>query len=161
MNFKEIANRLTGFSTPVFGVSWSPPKLESEIAQRIITELEDRRVLFNPTEMELPQHCVDSVLQIRQMLTHELKNLDPSSNLAGNVKAMRAACRKFLDAVQVDNRIIQFGAEKGHYASWHFNGSVGELRGVFGIHIAQVAAQYGIGVEKQLSTILPIEANET
>lgn len=40
-------------------------------------------------------------------------------------------------------------------ASWEFNGAVGELRGVFGIHIAQLAAQYGIDVEDDLASILP------
>jgi len=32
-----------------------------------------------------------------------------------------------------DRRIIQFGAHHNHYASWIFNGAIGELRGVFGI----------------------------
>lgn len=82
MNFKEIANRLTGFSTPIFGVSWNPPKLESEAAQRLITELEDKRVLFNPSDVEVTHHCVESIIQLRRFLTDELKGLDRESNLA-------------------------------------------------------------------------------
>ncbi len=161
MKFKEIANRLTGFSTPVFGVSWNPPKLESEAAQRLITELEDKRVLFNPSDVEVPHHCVESIFQLRCILTGELKNLDRASNLAANINAMRAACRKFLDSVREDERIIRFGSDHGHYANWHFISAVGELRGVFGVHIAQVSAQYGINVEAPLSTILPGEPDET
>ena len=157
MRFKDIANRLTGFSTPVFGLSWNPPESDSKVAKRIILELEDRRVLYNPSEMECPHHCAESILQIRHTLTDELKHIDPTSNLAGNLRAMRAACRKFLDTVRADERILRFGADHSHFASWHFNGAVGELRGVFGIHIAQIAAQYGIDVEEPLSTILPLE----
>jgi hypothetical protein len=161
VNFKEIANRLTGFSTPIFGVSWNPPKLESEAAQRLVTELEDKRVLFNPSEVEVPHHCVESIVQLRRVLTDELKGLDRESNLAANINAMRAACRKFLDSVQFDERIIRFGSDQGHFASWHFISAVGELRGVFGVHIAQISAQYGINIRTPLSTILPGEPDET
>ena len=54
--------------------------------------LEDRRVLYNPFAWEEPGHCVDSVL---------LGNLPPTtSELAPYLKAIRGACRKFLDAMQ-------------------------------------------------------------
>jgi hypothetical protein len=160
MKFKEILNRLTGFSTPIFGVSWNPPKLEIEVAKRIITQLEDRRVLYNPSEMELPEHCVRSVTEIRHILTNELSSLNSNSNLAISLRAMRSVCRKFLDTAHRDEEIIRFGNHLGHYASWYFNGAVGELRGVFGIHIAQIAAQYGLDVEDQLATILPADEKE-
>ncbi|WP_152485949.1 DUF6650 family protein [Methylohalobius crimeensis] len=161
MNFKEITKLLTGFSTPIFGVSWNPPKPESDVAQRLINELEDRRVLYAPESVEIPSHCVDSIIEIRHILTGELHNVSPESNLASTIKAMRASCRKFLDTVQKDQRVIEFGAHPGHFANWHFNSAIGELRGVFGVHLAQVAAQYGISIDEPLSTILPIEAEET
>ena len=28
MNYKQIIARLTGFSTPIFGVSWNPPETD-------------------------------------------------------------------------------------------------------------------------------------
>ena len=68
---------------------------------------------------------------------------------------MRTACRKFLNTVQADERIIKFGVVHGHFASWKFIGAVGEMRGVFGTHIAQVATQYGVNVNSPLSDILP------
>jgi hypothetical protein len=156
--------KLTGFSTPIFGVSWEPSDSEREIARRVIAKLEDRRVLYNPTEMEVPHHCVMSVVEIRHILSDELGNLSEESNLARSLRAMRAACRKFLNTVQADEkRIIDFGNYPGHFASWEFNGAVGELRGVFGIHLAQIAAQYGLDIEDELASILPIteEENET
>ena len=165
MKFKDIIKRLTGFSTPIFGVSWNPPKLESDIAQRVINELEDRRVLYNPSEMEIPSHCVESIIQIRRFLTAELQSLNDTlntdSNLGKTLNAMRAACRKFLDSVQTDKRVIEFGAHTGHFANWQFNGAIGEFRGVIGIHIAHISAQYGININEPLASILPIEADET
>ena len=45
LTFQEIKNRITGFSFPLFGVSWQPNESEIKIAQNIINQLEDRRVL--------------------------------------------------------------------------------------------------------------------
>ena len=163
LKFSEIILKLTGFSTPIFGVSWEPSESERKVAKRIITKLEDRRVLYNPTEMEVPHHCMMSVVEIRNLLSDELGKLNDTSNLARSLRAMRAACRKFLDSVNTDERIIEFGNYHGHYASWQFNGAVGELRGVFGIHLAQIATQYGLDIEDELASILPLsdEENET
>lgn len=55
----------------------------------------------------------------------------------------------------LEDRIIMFGAQQGHYASWKFNGALGALRGVFGVHIAKLATAYGLDVEDDLASILP------
>lgn len=163
MKFSEITKRLTGISTPIFGISWNPSESERAVAKRVIAQLEDRRVLYNASEMEVPEHCVMSVIEIRRILSQELGALDEKSPLAESLRALRAACRKFLDAVQADERIVRFGAHLGHFASWEFNSAVGELRGAFGIHLARVAAEYGLDIEDQLATILPApdESDET
>ena len=44
-----------------------------------------------------------------------------------------------------------------HYASWTFNGALGEMRGVFGVHLARLAAAYGVNVENDLAAIIPGE----
>lgn len=160
MNFKEIASRLTGFSVPIFGISWEPPEPEIKAARRVVAFLEDRRVLFSPSEMEVPDHCVQSVLEIRHFLTSELGHLDTSSELAQSLRGMRAASRKFLDEVGKDKDVVRYGGHKGHWASWVFNGALGEMRGVFGLHIAKVAAQYGLDIEDDLAKILPARAEE-
>jgi hypothetical protein len=73
--------------------------------------------------------------------------------LSDHLRAMRAACGKFLDAVPEE--VVRFGGHRGHWASWTFNGAVGELRGTFGHHVAALAAQYGLDVEDKLASILP------
>jgi hypothetical protein len=123
MKFQEIISRLTGFSTPIFGVQWTPPESQRAAARRVVVFLEDRRVLFVPSEMESPEHCVQSILRIREFLTHELSGIDSDQPLAQSLRAMRAACRKCLATVEADDRrFIQFGAHRDHYASWIFNG---------------------------------------
>ena len=160
MKFSEVISRITGLSCAIFGVSWNPPEADRTIARRVIAFLEDRRVLYVPSEAESPDHCVQSVISIRQFLTTELGNLSPDDKIAQSLSAMRTACRKFMDTVQAeDGRIIQFGSSHGHYASWIFISALGELRGVFGIHIATLAVGYGLDVEKELSTIIPASGN--
>lgn len=92
MKFSEIANRLTGISTPLGGVSWQATELEVSAARRVVSFLEDRRVLYAPDEMEVPAHCVHSVMDIRRFLTGELGKLDAGSEFAASLRAMRAAC---------------------------------------------------------------------
>ena len=155
MRFDEITSRLTGISTPIFGISWNPPEAERAIAQKIIIFLEDRRVLYNPSDLEVPDHCVRSVLQIRDYLTYQLADANEKKEFSESLRAMRAACRKFLDTVGHNEMIVRFANHQNHYASWVFNSALGELRGVFGIHIAKLAAQYGLDVEDELASILP------
>ena len=155
MKFKEIASRVTGFSVPVFGVSWNPPEAERSIARRLLTALEDKRVLYNPTQLEMPEHCIQSVIEIRHLLTHELPGLKEDSPLGIHIRGMRSACRKFLDTIQADERITRFGMSHGHYASWVFLSAIGELRGVCGLHLAAIATQYGLDIEKDLASIIP------
>jgi hypothetical protein len=72
MKFTEIANRLTGISTPLGGMSWQPNEVEVSAARRVIAFLEDRRVLYAPDELEVQSHCVHSVLEIRHFLKRRL-----------------------------------------------------------------------------------------
>jgi len=80
MTFKEIVSRITGFSFPLFGVSWNPSKPEIEVARKVITFLEDRRVLFIVYELESPSHCAESIVKIREFLTEQLFNLVRNQN---------------------------------------------------------------------------------
>lgn len=156
MDFKKILSRLTGISVPVFGVSWNPSEREVQKARRVVTQLEDRRVLYNPSELEVPEHCVQSIIDIRRMLSAELESLDAAGELGTSLSALRAACRKFLDGVGAnEDRIIRFADQRGHYASWQFMAALGELRGVFGLHLAKIGAAYGLDIEDDLASILP------
>ncbi|MEM1427829.1 MAG: DUF6650 family protein [Pseudomonadota bacterium] len=155
MKFKEVMSRVTGLSSPIGGISWNPPEAQVTTARKLITFLEDRRVLYNPSEMEVPHHCVHSVMDIRHFLTDLLQTAEAGSEIAQSIRALRAACRKFMDTVGRDDRVVMHGAEMGHFASWEFNGAVGELRGVFGVHIARIAVAHGLNVEDGLAAIIP------
>ncbi len=160
MKFSEIANRLTGVSTPFGGASWQPVELEIAAARRVIAFLEGHRVLYEPSKMEVPLHCVHSVIEIRHHLRDELGKLDGGSQLTASLRAMRAACRKFLERAGTDGRDGIHHANGWGFHSWTFGSALGELRGTFGIHVAKVAAAFKLDVEDRLASILPANADD-
>ncbi len=152
MKFSEVARRVTGFSCPIFGVSWDPGVAKVTAARRVLVYLEDRRVLFAPFEAESPGHCVQSILDMRHFLTTELAQLDDKEDdIAPHLRAMRASCRRFLRSTDV---LADRGPFYGSH-EWVFNQALGELRGTFGVHIAMLSSKFGIDVEDDLATILP------
>jgi Family of unknown function (DUF6650) len=159
--FLRIANRLTGISTPVFGASWKPPELDVDVANELVTFLEDRRMLTVPYAWENSQYVIESVMQTRAELTKTLSRVDRESPLSESVRAMRAACRKFLtQAVPPHNASREDYARTGAQISdpvgrGNLTADLGELRGIFGVHIARICTAYGIDVEEDPAKILP------
>lgn len=154
MKFKEIASRLTGFSVPVFGVSWNPPEPEAAVARRVLAFLEDRRVLFNPYHLGVADQCVHSVVEIRQFLTTEIGQLAGGSELGKHLRGIRAACRKFLDEMPSGSRRILRPHWTGPFESEFFT-QLGELRALIGLRIAAIAVTHGLDVEGELASTLP------
>lgn len=167
MRPSEIAARMTGFSTPFFGLSWNPPTADREVARRVLAFLEDRRVLYSPYEVELADQCVMSVIDIRRFLTDVIGHGGVADELAIALRAMRGACRQFLSELQIavddGNALVD---TLGHFPRGYQNGlqdfmlnqALGRLRGVFGMYVAQVAVAYDIDIEDGLASILPAGA---
>jgi hypothetical protein len=100
-----------------------------------------------------------SVIEIRRFLTEQLGDLT-DGELAARLAAIRTACRKFLDASRYpDGRPmpIPHGMFHGGYSEWVFTTALGELRGVVGVLIAEIAAQYHLDVDGELVSILPTD----
>jgi hypothetical protein len=157
MTFKEIASKVTGFSFPIFGLSWNPSKSEVEVARKVMTFLEDRRVLYVVYELELPKHCADSVIKIREFLTEQLFDLNEKSELGTTLRAMRSACRKFLNTIQGQYYFDKDSRLDGMGEQIHFYNAMGELRATMGILIAKILVMHGISFEGQLLEIIPFD----
>lgn len=155
MRFTELLNRLTGISCPVFGVSWNPVDTERSIARRIIIFLEPRRVLYSAYDYESVCPCITSVTDIKNYLTSELQNIDEQSELNAYVRSMRNACNKFLSKCPDKKEFRCYACQPGNIDNWIFTSAIGELRGVFGVMIGQIAKVYGLDVEDDLAQIIP------
>jgi len=122
-----------------------------EVAQKTITELENRRVLFGERHSGDEQYCVDSANEIRHFLTGQISVAKPGRDLADSLRAMRAACRKFVDAAGPDAQNFHPGWPENS----RFVVSLGDLRTLMGVQIARIATQYGLAVEEELASIVP------
>ncbi|HOI95550.1 MAG TPA: hypothetical protein PK250_12665 [Syntrophobacter fumaroxidans] len=149
---KGLLSRLTGISTPVGGLSWTPPVDEFDIARKLLIFLEDRRALYYPYNIQTVHHVVHSVLAIRQRLTEDLEKVSREDVLGESLSALRASCRKFLTAIGGDATRIHTSA-----VDRSFSEALGGLRAIFGLHIARIACAYDLQIEEDLKAILPAE----
>jgi hypothetical protein len=160
IKFKALARRFKGFSIPIVGggVSWEPPPDEREIVRRLITFLEDRRVLYVAYHIEVVDHVIYSLSQTREELTKALQALPESSDAAPALRAMRVQCRKFLDEQRPNFRSVH-PRRPSHEGDPEFFVALGELRAIFGMHLATLAYRYKIDVEPELAAIMPPETD--
>ena len=151
---RELANRLTGISTPIGGIHWKPPVNERDRARRLLAYLADQQALHNPYDREIGSFIVQSILDISERLTRDIEALSTDSLLRKILRAMQAACRKFLDENQSPSAGYGWPYEAQLYCT------LGELRALFGIHIARIACAYDLEVDACLGDILPPEPEQ-
>ena len=142
--------RLTGLSLPWLGAQWERVPGDKEVAEHMITFLENRRLLFGERHLEDEMHCVRSANEIRHFLTGQISTAR-TSDLVESLRAMRAACRKFVDTAGPNVRNFR-GEWQG---SNRFALALGDLRTLMGVQIARLAKQYDLAVEDDLAGILP------
>lgn len=158
ISFKDVVSRITGISTPIFGVSWDPPEPDKNIVRRVLFKLEDRRALFYPYELEVPTWVETSIIEIRRDLSDALGEVDKDSVAGEAFVVMRRACREFLDTAQ-QLRDEEENYLRGRQYIEYFM-ALGKLRGIFGIQIARLSVAYGVDIENELSRILPPAAED-
>ncbi|GAA3424584.1 hypothetical protein GCM10018953_17670 [Streptosporangium nondiastaticum] len=149
----RIPYEITGISTSLFGIQWQKKDTDRKIAHEVIIFLEDRRLLFGDRHVDDEAHCVQSAIQIRAFITEQLKRHKMGRELCLALKAMRSACRHFVDVAGPQGE--NFGYRMGPIGANRFGLALGDLRAQMGFYIATIATQYKIEVDDDLSTILP------
>ena len=94
--------RPTGAGAFGFSLNWEKIPGDKEVARRVITFLEDRRLLFGDRHNEDEMECVYSAIEIRRFLTEELTKAKPGRSLDESLRAMRTAMRAFVEAAGPD-----------------------------------------------------------
>jgi hypothetical protein len=151
---RELDTRLTGILTHMGGISWKPPVDEQDKARRLLVYLAGQRALHYPYDREIGSFVVQSVLDTSERLTRDIEALSMDSLLRKILRAMQAACRKFLDENQSPSAGYGWPYEAQLYCT------LGELRALFGIHIARIAYTYDLDVDACLGDVLPPEPEQ-
>lgn len=146
LKLKEISIGTSGLS-----VQWEKADGDADAARRVVSFLEDRRVLFGKRHCEDEVYCVRSALEIRRFLTTQLGHGGMSRSLRTSLGAMRSGCREFIEAAGPD--ASNFRHRQSVQAD-PFSMALGKLQGLFGLHVAILAAAYNIEVEAELRSIM-------
>lgn len=155
------ARRVTGISTPFGGLQWADPgPTEREIVRGFVVFLEDRRVLYNPFDLEVPSQVDHSVHEVRHQCTETLQRLGENAFAAVPIRAIRAACRRFHDDQSEEFRFFD---QRWHHhdGSPGFFVALGAFRAVVGQQVALLAAHYDLDIEGDLASVLPQPENGT
>jgi hypothetical protein len=154
--------RVNSVTTPVGGLSWTPPPSERDDVLKLVVFLEDRRALFDPYNVEATAMVEHSVQEIRVELTRVLQKLGETSRAGEPLRTMRTACQRYLsrapafrDEPYWHRRPRYHGGPGFDEAHDDFIMALGELRGVFGTCLGQIASRYEIEVHGQLAELLP------
>lgn len=148
--------RMTGGSVPLGGVQWEYKDDDQEIARRVLNLLGDRRMLWRDFSLEIEEQCVQSATLARQELGKHLDNPEISSELARRVQLIQRLFRDFMDEVGPTG-----GDWDRHYRPMGtdpLSVALGRLRGLVGVQIGELAAEYDLDVSEDLATIVPDQA---
>jgi len=139
-----VGYKITGASGFGFGVDWTKVPGDEDVAHRVIAYLENRRLLFGARHNEDQEYCIRSAIEIWNYLTQELGSAKRGSSLSNSLRAIRAACRQFVEAGGPHRRNFM-GA-----APWEadpFGLALGDLRTLVGVQVAMIASEYEVEVE--------------
>lgn len=146
--------RVTNLSALGVTVSWSRTEEDKHIAHDVLCFLEDRRVLFGDRHVEDELHCVHSANEARHFLTAQLTRPELKSDLAGSLRAMRLAFRRFVDSAGPRGANFNYATVQPYFGENPFFIALGELRSKVGLHVALLAYYYELGVEDELASII-------
>lgn len=145
--------RVTGASGPFGGTQWERKDDDREIARRVLNLLSDRRMLWKDFSLEIEEHCVQSADHVRRQLGVHLDNSEIGPDMIRRVELLQRLFRDFMDDV---------GAAGGDWnRNWRPMGTdplsmaLGRLRGLVGVQVGGLAAEYGLDVSEELATIVP------
>jgi hypothetical protein len=164
---RETKHRLTGLTFPTVlgtgggGATWTVGAGDKALASSALQYLENRRVLYDPFEVEIPHACITSAEEIRARLASFIADSE-LPELRNPLRAIQAACRQFLTDVQaIENRGVHFiDVQRGGTGSWLFNQALGEFRARVGTCVAVIIETFDIDADEHLVKIMPPVVNE-
>ena len=141
--------KITGVSSPVGGISWTYSESEEEKFRKLLCYLESKRLIVNPIEMELPDQCIQSAVEIKQFIVKMLCDFQFSREGEFLLKELCAACNDFLNGIDPRKlpQII-YKNDKGDWIDANFSSSMKTFRRKFRSNIKMMEEKYKLSFEK-------------
>lgn len=96
MSIKEFVSKLSGISTPIGGITWTPTKNERQIVYELFQKLRDRRLIRHYHGGFEYRAAIDSLMTMRKDVTSALSELSPGCK-----------CRKILENIRKALHLFQ------------------------------------------------------
>lgn len=154
---QHLLSRLGGITIPgIGGASFKFPESERDVVRQVVIFFEDKRALYEDFALEIEDHVIQSLLQVRKELTDAMKRVSSKSPAYRGFELMRAECRQFLTGPRGEFRHVERHSPRGGMDAGFF-AALGKLRGVFGERLAELAYLYDVDIGAELARILPPE----
>jgi len=153
MTAKEILSNFTGFTCPLFGLQWTPPQLEINVAKDLIIFLEDQRVIYDPLEGEDINLSLTAVHEIRKEVTELLKKTSFHTDISKLLRRLRKRSRDFCSVIE--NTIKQGSLDTVRHSI--FLTELAKLRLDAGTVVGNLSVAYNLDIEDDLSSAIPFK----
>jgi hypothetical protein len=145
--------RMTGGTVGPLGVQWEHKDDDREIARRVLNLFADRRMLWKDFSIEIEEHCVQSANRVRDELGAQLNNPEIGPVLEAELQLLQRLFRDFVDEVGPTGN--GWHGERHPMGTDRLSVALGRLRGLVGVHVGLLAAEYDLDVSDELATIVP------
>ena len=145
--------KLTGVSTPIGGISWAESLTAKQRFKNLLFFLESKRILTNPTEMEIKEHCIQSVLEIKSVIVETTKDVDFPGKDMGILRSLITACNQYLDSVnnlKLSHIIYKSDDIKNSWYDIDFDKAMKSFRNEFRTNISEIEKIYKLSFNKTI-----------
>ena len=150
--FSQTGDRNTLIAHADLVVMHGAASTAEEFYRDILIYLESKRVLYNPGEVEQREHCIQSVLDMKDTLSKSVMGKRLSTKELQPIRKMVSACVDYLNKVgKPDGKVFVITAQSG--CDWFDNspnGSLGKLRGSFRSVIKELENEYRLHYSKDI-----------
>lgn len=94
-----------GGESLTLGVDTALVRTDVHHAQVLVDFIDDKDVFVVPFDLEVPDHAIESVKEVRSLATSTATLLE-SAEAAHQAKAIASACRDFMRAVNSDDPVV-------------------------------------------------------
>lgn len=149
---QTVINISTMSGNIIGGTSDECKSTAKDFYRDLFVYLESKRVLFNPGAVEHREHCISSVLEMKQTLSGSIRGQRLTDIELQPIREMLDACNNYLDKVGTsDGRDFIILATQG--CEWFDNspnGALGSMRIKFRSAIKSIERDYAIKYGKEI-----------